>query len=144
MCEGEAETGAVRVELNQLLEASDYVVLVCPSTAQTRHLIDETALARMKPTATLINIARGPVVDTAALTHALQTGAIWAAGLDVVDPEPLPSDHPLKQCDNCVMVPHRGSATVEARDGMASLCVENLLKGVKREPLKASPAFTAK
>ena len=92
-------------------------------------------LARMKPTATLVNVARGPVVDTAALVEALAAGPIAAAALDVTDPEPLPRDHPLLQMENVVITPHLGSATIETRRKMAELSVANLLAGLRGEPL---------
>jgi glyoxylate reductase len=84
----------------------------------------------MKPTAILVNAARGPVVDTAALTRALATGQIAAAALDVTDPEPLPSDHPLYKLPNCLIVPHIGSATHGTRRRMAEMACENLLAGL--------------
>ena len=86
--------------LEELLERSDTVSLHCPLTPDTRHLIDDAALNRMKPTALLVNTARGPIVDTAALTRALHERAIGGAALDVTDPEPLPSDHPLLEAPN--------------------------------------------
>lgn len=89
----------------------------------------------MKSTAILINIARGPVVDTAALTEALQQRTIYAAGLDVTDPEPLPRDHPLLQLDNVTITPHLGSATDQTRRRMAEVSVENLLRGLAGKPL---------
>ena len=89
----------------------------------------------MKPTATLINIARGGVVDTGDLVGALQSGHIAAAALDVTEPEPLPRDHPLLSMDNVVIVPHLGSATQETRTAMARLSVDNLLAGLRGEPL---------
>ena len=89
------EIGATYVSLEQLLTESDFVTLHCTLTDETHHLIDATALAKMKPTAILINAARGPVVDTDALVDALRNGTIWAAGLDVTDPEPIGADHPL-------------------------------------------------
>jgi glyoxylate reductase len=127
--EAEAALGAVYVSLNQLLEQSDYVMLTCPLTDETRGLIGAEQLARMKPTATLINIARGPVVDTLALTDALLSRRIYAAALDVTDPEPLPREHPLLACDNLTIAPHLGSATEETRQKMAEISVENLLRG---------------
>jgi glyoxylate reductase len=89
----------------------------------------------MKPTATLVNIARGPVVDTQALTEALQTGRIAGAALDVTDPEPLPRNHPLLAQPNLTIAPHLGSATVETRQRMAEMSIENLLAGLRGEPL---------
>lgn len=123
------------VPLNELLERSDHVSLHCPLTARTRHLIDADAFARMRPTATLINTARGPVVDTAALHDALVGGAIAAAGLDVTDPEPLPATHPLLALPNVVVTPHIASASVRARARMAELAVANVMAGVVGQPL---------
>jgi glyoxylate reductase len=121
--------------LDDLLSRSDYVMLTCPLTDETRGLIAAPALRRMKPTATLINVSRGPVVDTAALLDALQQGRIAGAALDVTDPEPLPRDHPLLGLDNVVITPHLGSATVETRRRMAELSVENLMAGLEGRPL---------
>ena len=123
------------VSLPQLLAESDYVVLVCPLTEETTGLISSRELSMMKPTATLINIARGPVVDTAALTAALQNRQIYAAALDVTDPEPLPRDHPLLQLYNVTITPHLGSATEQTRRKMAEMSVENLLLGLAGKPL---------
>ena len=86
----------------ELLAASDYVVLTCPLTPQTRGLIGRAELALMKPTATLVNAARGAVVDADALTEALAAKRLHAAALDVTDPEPLPRDHPLLKLDNLI------------------------------------------
>jgi glyoxylate reductase len=90
----------------------------------------------MKRTAILVNIARGGVVDTAALTEALQERRIYAAALDVTDPEPLPRDHPLLSLDNVIFAPHLGSATDQTRRKMAEISVENLLLGLAGEPLR--------
>jgi glyoxylate reductase len=92
-------------------------------------------LALMKRTATLINVARGPIVDTVALTEALTERRILAAALDVTDPEPLPRDHPLLKLDNLTIVPHLGSATVQTRQQMADISIENLLRGLRGESL---------
>jgi glyoxylate reductase len=109
--ETEAEVGAEYcADLHAMLVQSDHVVLVCPCTEQTTGLINAAALGVMKPTATLVNISRGPVVDTAALTAALREGRLGGAGLDVTDPEPLPRDHELNTLRNVVLTPHRGSA----------------------------------
>jgi len=123
-------------ELHELLRRADHVVLLCPHTAETTGLIDAAALAVMKPTATLVNIARGAVVDTAALTDALREGRLHGAGLDVTEPEPLPKDHPLNSMENVIFTPHRGSACKGTRDKMAQLVVRNLLKGIGGEPLE--------
>ncbi len=107
-------------------------MLTCPLTPETKGLINDAALARMKPTATLINISRGPVVDMNALTRALVERRIYAAALDVTDPEPLPRDHPLLGLPNIIIAPHLGSATVQTRRRMAEMSVENLLAGLAR------------
>ncbi|MHB1557727.1 MAG: 2-hydroxyacid dehydrogenase [Isosphaeraceae bacterium] len=121
--------------LDDLLARSDYVMLCTPLTDQTRGLIGERTLALMKPSATLINIARGAVVDTEALSRALLDGRIAAAALDVTDPEPLPRDHPLLALPQVVITPHLGSATVETRRRMAEVSVDNLMAGLRGEPL---------
>jgi glyoxylate reductase len=121
--------------LEELLKQSDYVVLSVPLSAETRGLIGRAQFALMKPTATLINVARGPIVDTAALTQALTERRILAAAVDVTDPEPLPRDHPLLKLDNFTIAPHLGSATVQTRQQMADISIENLLRGLRGEPL---------
>lgn len=141
--EGEEETGAIKVELDQLLEESDFVVLLCPKTKETTGLIGRAQFKKMKRTATLVNVARGPVVNTDALVEALQSGEIECAALDVFDPEPLPRDHPLNKMDSVIMTPHRGSATSGARRAMAQLAVDNLLLGLQGQKLKASPNQSA-
>ena len=134
--EAERLHGVRYAEFEQLLAESDYVILCCPLTKETHGLINAAALAKMKPTAILINLARGPVVDTAALTEALRLKRIYAAGLDVTDPEPLPRDHPLLTLDNVTIAPHLGSATVQTRTKMAEISVENLLLGLAGQPLR--------
>ncbi|MFQ6100235.1 MAG: 2-hydroxyacid dehydrogenase [Anaerolineae bacterium] len=131
----EAELGVEYAELDALLAQSDFVTLHCPLIPETRHLIGEQALRRMKPTAILVNAARGPVVDTDALVRALREGWIAAAALDVTDPEPLSADHPLANLPNCTVVPHLGSATIAARERMATRAAENLLTGLRGERL---------
>jgi len=123
------------VSLDELLQQSDFVVCICPLTAETTGLIGKEEFAQMKNSAVLINVARGPVVDTAALTEALQEGHIYAAGLDVTDPEPLPRDHPLLSLDNVTIAPHLGSATMQTRRKMAEISVENLLLGLEDQTL---------
>ena len=131
----EAELNARYVTFDELLEEADYIVLCVPLTPETHHMIGATELSRMKPTATLVNVARGPIVDTDALAVALQTRQIHAAALDVTDPEPLPRDHSLLAQDNLVVAPHLGSATVQTRQKMAEISVANLLAGLRGEPL---------
>jgi glyoxylate reductase len=127
------EHRATYVPLEQLLAESDFVTLHVALTPDTRHLIAGAELARMKPTAILVNASRGPVVDTDALVDALRTGSILGAALDVTDPEPLPVDHPLVNMTNCIVVPHTASATVQTRDRMAELAARNLLAGLRGE-----------
>jgi phosphoglycerate dehydrogenase-like enzyme len=115
------------VRLEELLERADFVSLHTPLTPETRHLIGEPELRRMKDTAMLVNTARGGVVDQDALRRALIAGEIAGAALDVTDPEPLPADHPLLDAPNLLVVPHVGSATVRTRARMAEMAVENLL-----------------
>lgn len=121
--------------LEELLERSDVVSLHCPLTPQTRHLISDDALARMKETALLVNTARGGVVDQVALRRGLIEGAIAGAALDVTDPEPLPADDPLLEAPNLIVVPHVGSATVRTRAKMAEMAVENLLAALAGDPM---------
>jgi glyoxylate reductase len=129
------------IPLDELLERSDFVSLHAPLTPDTRGLIGRDQLARMKPSAVLVNTARGPLVDTAALEEALRDGTIAGAGLDVTDPEPLPADHPLLSAPNLVVVPHIGSASHRTREAMADMAVDNLLAALRgdRMPHCANP-----
>jgi len=121
--------------LPELLAQSDFVSLHVPLTPHTHHLIDAAALERMKPTAILVNTARGQVVDQQALIDALHAGEIAGAALDVTDPEPLPADHPLLRAPNVLVIPHIGSATTRTRATMTELAVDNVLAGLADEPL---------
>jgi len=127
--------GASYRSLEGLLEESDFVSLHVNLSPVTRHLINATSLRWMKPTAVLVNTSRGPVVDQAALAAALRDGTIWAAALDVTDPEPIPMDDPLVGLDNCLIVPHIASASRTTRGKMAAMAAANLLAGVRGEPL---------
>ncbi len=118
--------GARRVELDALLAGSDFVSLHVPLTAETTHLIDARALGLMKPTAYLINTARGPVVDEAALVRVLKSGGIAGAGLDVYEREPAMADG-LADCENAVLLPHLGSATFQTRSNMSRIAAENVI-----------------
>ena len=136
--EAAREVGATYAPMDTLLQESDFVAVHCPLNDQTRSLFSVEAFRKMKPTAVFINTSRGGVVDQEALYEALVEGEIAAAGLDVTDPEPLPADHPLVSLDNCVILPHIGSATVATRTKMAVMTTENLLAGVEGRPLPNS------
>lgn len=129
------EIGAQTVGLDTLLRESDFVSLHTPLNEETHHLIGVDALARMKPTAILVNTSRGPVVDPDALYTALKEGQIGYAALDVTEPEPVPADSPLLTLDNVVIVPHIASASVATRGKMAQMAADNLIAGLKGERL---------
>ena len=116
--------------LEHLLRRSDFVSIHLPLTAGTRNLIGAEAFALMKPTAILINTARGGIVDREALAEALHTGQIGGAAVDVTNPEPLPADDPLWRAPNLLVVPHIGSANWSARERMTEIAVENILAGL--------------
>ncbi len=127
--------GAPYLPLEELLAQSDFVSLHVNLSPVTRHLINRESLAWMKPTAVLVNTSRGPVIDQAALAEALRGGVIWAAALDVTDPEPISMDDPLVGLDNCLIVPHIASASRTTRGKMAAMAAANLLAGVHGDPL---------
>lgn len=127
------ELGARKVELDELLSCSDVVSLHCPLTDSTHHLIDADALERMKTSAYLVNSARGPIVDEAALVAALEAGEIAGAGLDVFEAEPTVHEGLLDR-DDVVLLPHLGSATVETRTAMAELAAQNVLDVLAGKP----------
>jgi lactate dehydrogenase-like 2-hydroxyacid dehydrogenase len=131
----ERELGATFAPLETVMAEADFLSLHTVLSDETRHLIDAAALARMKRGAILINTSRGPVVDQEALADALRSGQLFAAGLDVTDPEPLRADHPLVGLPNCLVVPHIASASERTRDRMAEKAANNLLAGVRDEPL---------
>jgi lactate dehydrogenase-like 2-hydroxyacid dehydrogenase len=130
-----APLGATYLPLEALLARSDFVTLHVNLSPVTRHLINAETLAWMKPTAVLVNTSRGPVVDQAALADALRDGTIWAAALDVTDPEPIPMNDPLVGLDNCLIVPHIASASRATRGRMAAMAAANLVAGVRGQPL---------
>jgi phosphoglycerate dehydrogenase-like enzyme len=121
--------------LDGLLPQADFVSLHVNLSPETKGLINAERLGWMKPSAILVNTARGPVVDSMALVDALKAGTIAAAALDVTDPEPLPADHPLIGLDNCLVVPHIASASRVTRGKMASMAAANLLAGVRGQRL---------
>src|SRR5271157_789853 len=127
--------GASSVGLDALLRESDFVSLHVPLNSATRHLVNSEFLVKMKPNAILVNTSRGGVVDQSALYDALKLKRIFAAALDVTDPEPLPMNSPLLDLDNCLIVPHLGSASKHTRDMMSFLAAQNLIAGSKGERL---------
>lgn len=129
----EGQLGMIFIDLETLLRESDFVTLHLPLTKETHHLIGRREFEMMKPTAILINTSRGPIVDQKALYDALKSGQIAAAGLDVTDPEPISPDEPLLSLDNCVVLPHIGSASVATRTRMALMAAENLIAGLRGE-----------
>ncbi len=126
---------AAQVDFKTLLREADFVSLHCPLTPETRGLMNAMTLAKMKPSAVLVNTSRGPVVDQAALYEALKSGRLFAAALDVTDPEPLPADDPLLTLENCIVVPHIASASRRTRERMSIMAAENLIAGLKGERL---------
>jgi len=126
---------AEQVPYSEIVPRSDFLCLHVPLTEETHHMIDRDTLRKMKESAILINVARGPVVDTDALVTALRENWIRAAGLDVTDPEPLPPEHPLYELENCLITPHIGSATHHTRRNMASIASQNLFAGLENRKL---------
>jgi glyoxylate reductase len=127
--------GAKPVDFDPLLRESDFISIHVPLKPDTNHLVNADFLAKMKPNAVLVNTSRGGVLDQNALYHALKSNQIFAAALDVTDPEPLPMDHPLLGLENCIIVPHLGSASKKTRDLMSLLAAQNLVAGLKGERL---------
>ncbi|XP_043864486.1 glyoxylate reductase/hydroxypyruvate reductase isoform X1 [Drosophila mojavensis] len=138
--ETEKELNAKKVEFNELLTKSDFVVIAAPLTAATQGVFNATAFNKMKNTAVLINIARGKIVNQNDLYDALRSNRIFAAGLDVVDPEPLPPNSKLLTLDNIIILPHIGSATNRTRSDMATIAAHNVLRGLVGERM-LSPAY---
>ena len=118
------------VGLDELLDQSDFVSIHVDLNPSTKHMFSSDQFRKMKNSSVIINAARGPVIDHMALYSALKDKEIAAAGLDVTDPEPIPNDHPLLTLDNCLIVPHIASATVETRRAMSNLAATNLINGL--------------
>ncbi|MFN5101576.1 MAG: 2-hydroxyacid dehydrogenase [Planctomycetota bacterium] len=133
--EAESSFHATRLGLDDLLRQSDVVSLHCPLTDQTRNLIGARELGLMKSNAVLVNTARGEVIDQAALADALSQRRIFAAGLDVTTPEPIDRSDPLRSQAQCLILPHIGSATQEARDQMATMAANNLIAAIEGQPM---------
>lgn len=132
----EHKLGVKYSSLDNLLQASDFVVMLAPATLETRKMIGERELSLMKPTGILINTSRGSNIDEQALITALQERRIWGAGLDVFEVEPIHADHPLVSLDNVVVLPHIGSATAATRMEMAKMTAHNILMGLSGEKIK--------
>ena len=115
------------VGLNELLKTSDYLSIHLPLTDETKGFINKQTIHKMKKKPIILNMARGDIVNTYDLVEALKSGKIRGAGLDVTSPEPLPGDHPICHFDNCVVVPHIGTATQECRINMAQLAAQNII-----------------
>lgn len=124
----EAEkVGALRVGFDTMLRESDFVICTSALVPETKEVFNKAAFAKMKDTAIFINTSRGGLVDQNALIEALENGTIRAVGLDVTTPEPLPLDNPLFKLDNCLILPHIGNATIEARNAMSELAARNIV-----------------
>jgi glyoxylate reductase len=133
----EKELGARQVDLDTLLREADFVSVHTDLNDSTRKLFNRDRFRQMKKTAVFVNTARGPIVDEAALYEALRDGVIFAAGLDVTDPEPPVGGNPLLTLPNIVIAPHIASATVGTRNAMADICADNLILGLAGKPLRA-------
>lgn len=133
--EVDRELNGRHVEINELFERSDFVSIHVALSNETRHLVNASLLERMRPTAVLVNTARGEVIDQTALVNALKNQQLFAAGLDVCDPEPLPTDHPLLSLPNCLVLPHIGSGTVSARNAMSERAAQNIIAALNSQPL---------
>ena len=127
--------GVTGVDFDRLLAESDFITIHTPLLPSTRHLFSTAQFKQMKPTAVLINTARGPIVDPHALYAALRDGEIGYAALDVTEPEPIPLADPLLTLDNCLIVPHIGSASVATRAKMSAMAAANLIAGLRGERL---------
>jgi glyoxylate reductase len=126
---------ATQVDFDTLLHKSDFISLHTPLTEKTRGMINSSAFSKMKTSAVLVNTSRGAVIDQEALFRALKSHRIFAAALDVTDPEPLPIDSPLLSLQNCLIVPHIASASWMTRQEMSRMAAENLIAGLKGEHL---------
>ncbi|EPR66778.1 2-hydroxyacid dehydrogenase [Cyclobacterium qasimii] len=133
--EAEKELGAKKVSMDELLAGSDVVSVHTALTSETKGMFGMEQFKKMKPSAIFINTARGGVHKEDELIEALQQQIIWGAGLDVTNPEPMSKDNPLLEMENAVVFPHIGSATKETRDKMSTCAVENIIAGLKGDPL---------
>jgi glyoxylate reductase len=133
----EKELGAEPVDFDVLLAESDFVSVHANLTEETRGLFNADTFGKMKRSAVFVNTARGPLMVEKDLYEALRSGVIFAAGLDVTDPEPMSPDHPLLTLPNAVIAPHIASATTRSRNAMAEIAADNLLAGLDGRPLRS-------
>lgn len=136
--EFEMKTGAKKVDFEQALATADFVSVHCPLTSSTKNLFNANAFSLMKKDSIFINTARGEIHDEKALIQALKTNHLFAAGLDVTNPEPIKADSELLTLENALIIPHIGSATFKARENMAKICAQNILLGLKGQNLHSS------
>lgn len=129
------ELGAEHVPFDKLLQDSDFIIVTCALNDETKEIFNEDAFTKMKNSAIIVNTARGGVIKQDALIKALKSNQIRAAGLDVMTPEPLPTDHELISTPNCTLIPHIGSAEVTTREGMATLTAANIIAGLENKPM---------
>ena len=127
--------------LDEMLPLCDFVCVVVALTAETRHMFKYEHFCKMKKTSIFCNVSRGDTVDQDGLVKALNENQIHMAALDVTSPEPLPRDHPLLKCSNCIIVPHWGSATDTTRLGMVKMAIENTLQALNNESKLTSEVF---
>ncbi|XP_054744183.1 glyoxylate reductase/hydroxypyruvate reductase [Anastrepha obliqua] len=132
--------GAIHVPFEQLLRESDFLIVACPLTAETREKFNAAAFKQMKSNCVFVNVGRGGIVDQPALVDALKCGEIAAAGLDVMTPEPLPADHPLLKLPNCVVIPHLGTQTMQTTTEMGLTAAKNILNALEGKPM-ICPAY---
>jgi len=130
-----ADVKAKFSSFEELITKSDFIIATCSSTPESWGLFNKAAFKKMKNTAIFLNVTRGALVNQDDLYEALTTGEIWAAGLDATSPEPLPVDHPLLKLNNCIVLPHIGSASTTTRNNMAVVTAQNLLAGLKQKSL---------
>lgn len=131
------ETGAIKVDFDELLINSDFIICCAALVPETKEIFNQAAFAKMKTTAIFVNTSRGGTVDQNALIEALKYNTIRAAGLDVTTPEPLPLNSELFKLKNCVILPHIGSATIEARNTMGELTAKNILAALHGKEMPA-------
>ena len=127
---------ARRVDIEELYQCSDFISVHVALTDETRSLMDAEAFSKMKDDVVLVNTARGEIIDQDALLEALNSEKVFAAGLDVTTPEPLPHEHPLVRHPGTIILPHIGSATDQSRLAMAEIAVDNILNGIRGETLR--------